>query len=75
MGSKPGKFEVPLVSNGGAWDALAQCESGGNWAINTGNGFTVAFNLTKNTWERQGGLRYAFGQTWQPVKNRSRSRP
>ena len=26
-------------SNGGTWDALAQCESGGNWSINTGNGY------------------------------------
>ena len=38
VGAKPGT-EVPPVSNGATWDALAQCEAGGNWAINTGNGF------------------------------------
>lgn len=58
VGSKPGT-EVPPVSNGGAWDALAQCESGGNWAINTGNGFYGGVQFDQNTWERQGGLRYA----------------
>ena len=38
-----------------AWDALAQCESGGNWAINTGNGYYggLQFNLT--TWRAYGG--------------------
>ncbi len=37
------------------WDRLAQCESGGNWAINTGNGYYggVQFNLT--TWRAYGG--------------------
>ncbi len=58
VGSKPGT-EVPPVSNGGAWDALARCESGGNWAINTGNGFYGGVQFDQNTWERQGGLRYA----------------
>ncbi|HNF05761.1 MAG TPA: transglycosylase family protein [Mycobacterium sp.] len=58
VGAKPGT-EVPPVSNGGAWDALAQCESGGNWAINTGNGFYGGVQFDQNTWERQGGLRYA----------------
>ncbi len=58
VGSKPGT-EVPPVSNGGAWDALAQCESGGNWAINTGTGFYGGVQFDQNTWERQGGLRYA----------------
>jgi len=43
----------------GAWDALAQCESGGNWAINTGNGFFGGVQFDQNTWERNGGLRYA----------------
>ena len=38
VGAKPGT-EVPPVSNGATWDALAQCEAGGNWAINTGNGY------------------------------------
>ncbi|KHO18694.1 resuscitation-promoting factor [Mycolicibacterium setense] len=58
VGAKPGT-EVPPVSNGAQWDSLAQCEAGGNWAINTGNGFFGGVQFDQNTWERQGGLRYA----------------
>ena len=58
VGAKPGT-EVPPVSNGGTWDALSQCEAGGNWAINTGNGFYGGVQFDQNTWERNGGLRYA----------------
>jgi uncharacterized protein YabE (DUF348 family) len=58
VGAKPGT-EVPPVANGSTWDALAGCESGGNWAINTGNGFYGGVQFDQNTWERQGGLRYA----------------
>jgi uncharacterized protein YabE (DUF348 family) len=58
VGAKPGT-EVPPVSNGVIWDALARCESNGNWAINTGNGFFGGVQFDQNTWERQGGLRYA----------------
>jgi uncharacterized protein YabE (DUF348 family) len=58
VGAKPGT-EVPEVTNGLIWDALARCESGGNWAINTGNGYFGGVQFDQNTWERQGGLRYA----------------
>jgi uncharacterized protein YabE (DUF348 family) len=58
VGAKPGT-EVPTVNNGLIWDALARCESGGNWAINTGNGYFGGVQFDQNTWERQGGLRYA----------------
>jgi resuscitation-promoting factor RpfB len=58
VGAKPGT-EVPAVTRGGTWDALAQCEAGGNWAINTGNGFFGGVQFDQNTWERNGGLRYA----------------
>ncbi|MHC9291856.1 transglycosylase family protein [Mycobacterium sp. LTG2003] len=58
VGAKPGT-EVPPVTNAAAWDALAQCEAGGNWAINTGNGFYGGVQFDQNTWERSGGLRYA----------------
>jgi hypothetical protein len=58
VGAKPGT-EVPPVSNGSTWDALSQCEAGGNWAINTGNGFYGGVQFDQNTWERSGGLRYA----------------
>jgi resuscitation-promoting factor RpfB len=58
VGAKPGT-EVPPVTNGATWDALAQCEAGGNWAINTGNGYFGGVQFDQNTWERNGGLRYA----------------
>jgi resuscitation-promoting factor RpfA len=37
------------------WDRLAQCESGGNWAINTGNGFSGGLQFTPSTWRGFGG--------------------
>lgn len=59
VGAKPGT-EVPPVTNGAAWDAIAACESGHNWSINTGNGYYGGVQFDQNTWERNGGLRYAF---------------
>jgi resuscitation-promoting factor RpfB len=58
VGAKPGT-QVPPVRNGATWDALSACESGGNWAINTGNGFYGGVQFNQSTWERHGGLRYA----------------
>jgi resuscitation-promoting factor RpfB len=58
VGAKPGT-EVPPVNSGATWDTLARCEAGGNWAINTGNGFYGGVQFDQNTWERNGGLRYA----------------
>ncbi|GAA4994071.1 transglycosylase family protein [Pseudonocardia tropica] len=37
------------------WDQLAQCESGGNWSINTGNGFSGGLQFTPSTWKAFGG--------------------
>ena len=44
-------------STGGnsVWDRLAQCESGGNWSINTGNGFYGGLQFTASTWRAMGG--------------------
>lgn len=58
VGAKPGT-EVPPVTNGDRWDAIAACESTGNWSINTGNGYYGGVQFDQNTWERNGGLRYA----------------
>ncbi|MGV9737187.1 transglycosylase family protein [Rhodococcus aetherivorans] len=58
VGAKPGT-EVPPVENGDAWDALAQCEATGDWAVNTGNGYYGGLQFDQSTWERQGGLKYA----------------
>jgi nucleoid-associated protein YgaU len=40
---------------GSTWDRLAQCESGGNWSINTGNGFYGGLQFTAGTWAALGG--------------------
>ncbi|MFF0546118.1 transglycosylase family protein [Nocardia thailandica] len=37
------------------WDAVAQCESGGNWGINTGNGYYGGLQFSQSTWEAYGG--------------------
>lgn len=41
------------------WDRLAQCESGGNWGINTGNGFQGGLQFAPSTWSAYGGTEYA----------------
>jgi hypothetical protein len=38
------------------WDAIAQCESGGNWAINTGNGHYGGLQFKPATWQANGGV-------------------
>ncbi|MGX1162213.1 LysM domain-containing protein [Arthrobacter sp. SLBN-100] len=43
------------TTSGSTWDALAQCESGGNWAINTGNGFSGGLQFSPSTWAAYGG--------------------
>ena len=40
----------------GKWDMLAQCESGGNWNINTGNGFSGGLQFLPSTWAAHGGV-------------------
>jgi LysM repeat protein len=41
------------------WDALAECESGGDWDINTGNGYYGGVQFSQSTWEGFGGTEYA----------------
>ncbi|MEV0947784.1 resuscitation-promoting factor Rpf1 domain-containing protein [Rhodococcus sp. NPDC049939] len=41
------------------WDRLAQCESGGNWGINTGNGYHGGLQFSPTTWAGHGGTEYA----------------
>ena len=41
------------------WDKLAQCESGGNWAINTGNGYYGGLQFSYGTWLAYGGGEFA----------------
>jgi resuscitation-promoting factor RpfB len=46
------------ASGGTVWDQLAQCESGGNWAINTGNGYYGGLQFSLSTWQSYGGPGY-----------------
>lgn len=57
---------VPLMGATGAsaasvstWDAVAQCESGGNWSINTGNGYYGGLQFSQSSWAAAGGTQYA----------------
>ncbi|MET9505971.1 transglycosylase family protein [Streptomyces sp. NPDC006622] len=57
---------APLMAAGNAsaataseWDAVAQCESGGNWSINTGNGYYGGLQFSASTWAAYGGTQYA----------------
>lgn len=50
---------APAVSDGSVWDTIAQCESTGNWAANTGNGFKGGLQFTDSTWAGFGGTDYA----------------
>jgi uncharacterized protein YabE (DUF348 family) len=53
------KAATPDIGDGSAWDRIAQCESGGNWAINTGNGYYGGLQFDKQTWNAYGGSAYA----------------
>lgn len=44
--------------NGGVWDRLAACEAGGNWSINTGNGYYGGLQFTLSSWRAVGGQGY-----------------
>ena len=52
---RPAAPAAPAVPGGGVWDALAACESGGNWAINTGNGYYGGLQFSLGTWQAHGG--------------------
>jgi uncharacterized protein YabE (DUF348 family) len=56
---KVGTKNRPISTDGLNWDALAQCESGGNWHINTGNGFYGGLQFDYSTWLSNGGGVYA----------------
>ncbi|HSK27104.1 MAG TPA: ubiquitin-like domain-containing protein [Jiangellales bacterium] len=49
---------APPVADGSVWDRLAQCESGGNWSINTGNGYYGGLQFSLGTWQAYGGSGY-----------------
>ncbi|MFJ8309199.1 MULTISPECIES: transglycosylase family protein [unclassified Streptomyces] len=47
------------AADGGVWDRIAQCESGGDWHINTGNGYYGGLQFDAGTWRAHGGGAYA----------------
>ncbi|MFC8566813.1 transglycosylase family protein [Streptomyces sp. NPDC057245] len=57
---------IPLLGATGAhaadastWDRIAECETGGAWSQNTGNGYSGGLQLSQDAWEQYGGLEYA----------------
>ncbi|MFD4644242.1 transglycosylase family protein [Lentzea sp. NPDC058436] len=58
---KPKKITVGTkpLPDGEVWDRLAKCEAGGNWAINTGNGYYGGLQFSASTWAAHGGTAFA----------------
>lgn len=58
--ARPAKPKPATVvsTGGGVWDRLAKCESGGNWAINTGNGYYGGLQFSLASWRGVGGSGY-----------------
>ncbi|MBE9376324.1 LysM peptidoglycan-binding domain-containing protein [Saccharopolyspora sp. HNM0983] len=55
-------FALTLPANAAdesTWDAVAECESGGDWQINTGNGYEGGLQFSPSTWSAYGGDEYA----------------
>ncbi|MER6633664.1 transglycosylase family protein [Streptomyces sp. NPDC000987] len=47
------------AADGSTWDKVAECETGGSWSENSGNGFSGGLRLSQEDWEKYGGLDYA----------------
>jgi LysM repeat protein len=54
-GDVPAAPRPSAAVGGTVWDRLAQCESGGNWATNTGNGYSGGLQFAPGTWQANGG--------------------
>lgn len=55
----PARRPAATYSGDSVWDALAKCESGGNWSINTGNGYYGGLQFSYATWQGYGGGEFA----------------
>jgi len=55
---KPKPKPKPEEPSQGVWDQLAQCESGGDWSINTGNGYYGGLQFSQSSWQAVGGSGY-----------------
>ena len=60
---KPEPVSDNFADGGTVWDRLAQCESGGNWAINPGNGYYGGLQFSLSTWRAYGGPGYPHQQS------------
>ena len=54
-----GALAAPAAAAEHDWSGVAQCESGGNWSINTGNGYYGGLQFSASTWSAYGGGAYA----------------
>ncbi|HEX5456735.1 MAG TPA: transglycosylase family protein [Candidatus Saccharimonadales bacterium] len=52
---QPYSMRAYSPSSGSVWDKIAACESGGNWSINTGNGYYGGLQFTASSWRAAGG--------------------
>jgi uncharacterized protein YabE (DUF348 family) len=59
VGTKARPVATGSAPNSAMWDRIAQCESGGNWSINTGNGYYGGLQFDSGTWLANGGGQYA----------------
>ncbi|MBB5153611.1 transglycosylase family protein [Saccharopolyspora phatthalungensis] len=57
--ASPSAGVAPTSRAAGVWDLLARCESGGNWAANTGNGYYGGLQFNPRTWAAHGGNRFS----------------
>ena len=51
-------YAKAVAADGGVWDALAECESGGDWGSNTGNGYYGGLQFSQSSWGAVGGRGY-----------------
>ncbi|MGI5374313.1 transglycosylase family protein [Streptomyces sp. CA-251387] len=59
LGPPPKRVSFGCAGDQWPWGCVAQCESGGNWHINTGNGHYGGLQFSQRTWEGFGGGKYA----------------
>ncbi|WP_308192043.1 transglycosylase family protein [Gordonia zhenghanii] len=55
LAATAGVAGIASADTGHNWDAVAQCESGGDWSINTGNGYYGGLQFSMETWTANGG--------------------
>lgn len=59
LGTAGPAVAVPSAPLRTDWDAIAACESSGNWQANTGNGYYGGLQFARSSWIAAGGLKYA----------------